>query len=155
MQRRVLVALVAALAVVGIGAAVFMNRPTESVGGVDPDDPAQVALGQEVYRQQCASCHGVGLEGQPDWRSRNADGRLPAPPHDETGHTWHHPEDQLFQMIKLGMNPPIVPEGYESDMPAYEGLLTDAEIWAVLSYIENTWPSNIRARRERARKAEN
>ena len=45
------------------------------------------------YQEYCASCHGVNLEGQANWRSRNQDGTLPAPPHDETGHTWHRVEN--------------------------------------------------------------
>ena len=50
-------------------------------------DAAVVDLGQAVYAEKCASCHGVALEGQANWQQRDADGYLPAPPHDETGHT--------------------------------------------------------------------
>ena len=105
-----------------------------------------VSLGERVYREHCASCHGARLEGQPDWRSRKPDGKLPAPPHDETGHTWHHADDVLFRMTKHGAAA-VVP-GYQSDMPAYDDVLTDEQIWAVLSYIKSQWPENIRARHE-------
>ena len=27
---------------------------------------------------------------------------LPAPPHNETGHTWHHPDEMLFAITKYG-----------------------------------------------------
>jgi mono/diheme cytochrome c family protein len=74
-------------------------------------------------------------------------GRWPAPPHDPTGHTWHHPDKVLFQVTKYGMRT-MVP-GRESDMPAFEGVLTDADILAVLSFIESTWPTDIRARQQR------
>jgi len=74
-------------------------------------------------------------------------GRLPAPPHDATGHTWHHPDKQLFEMVKNGAAG-IVP-GYETDMPAYKGVLSDTEIWAILSFIESTWPGEIRTRQQR------
>ena len=37
----------------------------------------------------------------------------------------------------------IVP-GYESDMPAFEGILSDDEIVAVLAYIKSTWPERER-----------
>ena len=53
----------------------------------EPDDPAVVARGKTVYDQHCASCHGAKLEGQPDWRHRLPNGRMPAPPHDPSGHT--------------------------------------------------------------------
>ena len=106
----------------------------------------QVALGRRVYAEHCASCHGANLEGQPNWQARRPDGRLPAPPHDATGHTWHHPDAQLIELTRKGLTG-ILP-GYESDMPAFEGVLTEAEIAAVIAFIKCTWPPDIRRRRE-------
>jgi mono/diheme cytochrome c family protein len=110
----------------------------------DPKNAAQVALGEKIYNQQCANCHGKQLEGQPNWRKRADNGKLPAPPHDDTGHTWHHPDQTLFEIAKYGMAPPHAPEGYQSDMPAYEKRLTDEEIWAVLAYIKSRWSTESR-----------
>ncbi|MGE0652293.1 MAG: cytochrome c [Alphaproteobacteria bacterium] len=109
-----------------------------------PADPlsAMVAQGRELYGQHCAACHGVTLEGQPEWRSPLANGRMPAPPHDETGHTWHHSDQDLFTIVKGGLGA-IVP-GYESDMPAFGEVLTDQQIRSVIEFIKSTWP-----RRER------
>lgn len=45
-------------------------------------DNRDVAKGQTLYAEQCASCHGVDLKGQPNWRTAGDDGILPAPPHD-------------------------------------------------------------------------
>ncbi len=112
-----------------------------------PGPSAPVASGQKAYVEHCAACHGDRLQGQPDWRTRGPNGRLPAPPHDATGHTWHHPDAQLFKMTKHGPLP-FAPAGYQSDMPAYDGVLTDAEIRDVLAYIKGTWPAKIRARQE-------
>jgi len=111
---------------------------------LQPDNPRIVALGERIYGQDCASCHGAQLEGQPDWQRRLPNGRLPAPPHDASGHTWHHPDEVLFPITKNGPAA-MAGEGYESDMPAYAGILSDAEIIAVLSYIKSTWPPDIRA----------
>jgi len=119
------------------------NEPTKP----DPNDPTLVARGKVVYGERCASCHGANLEGQPNWRKRLPNGRLPAPPHDVTGHTWHHSDRQLFDMVKNG-TAAMMP-GYETDMPAYKDTLSDADIWAVLSFIESTWPPNIRERQQR------
>jgi mono/diheme cytochrome c family protein len=105
-------------------------------------DSAQIAAGQAVYSAHCASCHGANLEGQPDWQTRLPNGRMPAPPHDVTGHTWHHSDDQLFTILKKGVSA-IVPD-YESDMPAFQGVLTDDEVRAVLEDIKSTWPERER-----------
>jgi len=114
----------------------------------DPRDAARTARGERVYVQHCASCHGARLEGQPEWRRRLANGRLPAPPHDESGHTWHHPDSVLFAITRNGLVPPHAPQGYESDMPAFGTLLKDEEIWAVLAFIKSRWTSReVRAAR--------
>ncbi|MDP3340469.1 MAG: cytochrome c [Frigidibacter sp.] len=107
-----------------------------------------LSRGAAVYAEACASCHGGMLEGQPDWRSPGPDGRLPAPPHDKTGHTWHHPDDVLFRIVKEG-TAAVVGGGYESDMPGFGGDLSDAEIRAVLAYIKSTWPERERSYQER------
>ena len=113
----------------------------------DPNSASLVARGKLVYTQQCASCHGANLEGHPNWRERLPNGRLPAPPHDATGHTWHHSDKELFEMVNHGI-PEIVP-GYQTDMPKYEGVLSASDIWAVLSFIESSWPPVIRERQQR------
>lgn len=102
----------------------------------------EASEGRALYLANCASCHGANLEGQPDWMKRLPSGRLPAPPHDETGHTWHHSDKQLFTIVKYGMG--AISPGYESDMPAFEGVLGDAQITAVLDYIKSTWPERAR-----------
>jgi mono/diheme cytochrome c family protein len=128
----------AALLVVGILASALW---TSSATRADPSDATQVALGRMAYAQHCASCHGAKLEGQPNWRDRLPNGRMPAPPHDETGHTWHHPDGVLFGITKEGLVPGrYAPKGYQSDMPGFGGVLSDDEIWAVLAYLKSTWP---------------
>jgi mono/diheme cytochrome c family protein len=102
-------------------------------------DPAQLAAGQKIYAQHCAACHGAKLEGQPNWQRRLPNGKMPAPPHDESGHTWHHPDELLFGITKHGMVPPYAPPGYQSDMPAFGSILSDDQIRAVLAYIESHW----------------
>ena len=115
-------------------------------GAADADDPTLVSIGQRVYAENCVSCHGQDLEGQPEWQIRLPSGRLPAPPHDETGHTWHHPDALLFGMTKEGVVAFTGLENYESDMPAYGEILTDEEIWAVIAFIKSTWPPEVRQR---------
>ena len=108
---------------------------------------SDVLMGERLYQENCASCHGANLEGQSDWRTRLPNGRLPAPPHDASGHTWHHPDRVLLDIVKRGPAA-IVGNGYESDMPGYEDVLTDDEITAIIDYIKSTWPNRIRASQE-------
>jgi mono/diheme cytochrome c family protein len=113
-----------------------------------PGDAQTVAAGRTIYQAQCAACHGADLQGQPNWRERDAAGRLPAPPHDASGHTWHHPDAVLFTITKHGVAKAANLQDYDSAMPAYDGVLTDAEIIAVLSFIKSTWPADIRRRHD-------
>jgi len=128
-----------AMAAVSLLAQGLGSKPAKDISFLGwPMTDERLRDGQQVYTANCASCHGANLEGQPDWKRRLENGRMPAPPHDETGHTWHHSDRNLFIITKSGLAA-IVP-GYESDMPAFKELLTDSEIVAVLAYIKSTWP---------------
>ncbi|MDH5326842.1 MAG: cytochrome c [Gammaproteobacteria bacterium] len=117
----------------------------EKLNGLsDPNNHEQVQRGLKAYMRFCSLCHGKNLEGQPNWRVRKPNGKLPAPPHDETGHTWHHSDIVLFEITKFGLIPPNAPEGYKSDMPAWKDTLSDSDIWAVLSFIKSRWPEETR-----------
>jgi mono/diheme cytochrome c family protein len=115
----------------------------------DASDSQQVEEGQHLYGTYCASCHGVALQGQPHWQQRDGTGFLPAPPHDETGHTWHHPDAQLFAVTKRGVAA-FAPAGYQSNMQGYGDRLSDGEIWSILAYIKSRWPQAIQ-RKQAAR----
>jgi mono/diheme cytochrome c family protein len=116
---------------------------------IDASDPALVARGEPLYQQHCASCHGARLEGQPNWQSRDARGRLPAPPHDDSGHTWHHDDEVLFEVTKYGIAR-HAPAGYQSDMPGFEQQLSDTEILATLAYIKSRWSPAVHTKRAAA-----
>jgi mono/diheme cytochrome c family protein len=134
-----------ALVVAGLGAlAAFLTGLFERWGGgVQSAQKAVLAEGRTLYSQHCARCHGANLEGQPDWTQRLPSGRLPAPPHDASGHTWHHSDRVLFEITKKGPAA-LVGSDYESDMPAFDGVLTENQIRAVLAFIKSTWPEQER-----------
>ena len=110
-------------------------------------DRAVVDVGKAIYAENCASCHGVVLEGQANWRQRDIEGYLPAPPHDERGHTWHHSDSYLFLMTKYGIEE-MIGKSYPNNMPVFEDKLTDDDIIAVLSYIKSTWPDRIQLKHD-------
>jgi mono/diheme cytochrome c family protein len=101
-----------------------------------------IIAGQGLYADYCASCLGAKPEGPPNWQSPNADGVLPAPPNDGTGHTWHHDAELLFENTKFGGAAALEVRGVtrsNSGMPAFGTILTDGEIWHILAYIRSTW----------------
>lgn len=109
-------------------------------------DDRDLANGQALYAEQCASCHGANLEGQPNWRTPDENGVLPAPPHDESGHTWHHDNQLLFEYTRHGGEAALAARGvtgFASGMPGFGGTLSDDDIWDILAYIRSTWPDRV------------
>ena len=100
---------------------------------------ARVAQGGSVYAQHCAQCHGAKLEGAPDWKQPLTDGSLSPPPHDDSGHTWHHPDSLLMSIVSNGGD-----QAYHSKMPAFKEKLTWNEMTAVLKFIKSKWSKDQR-----------
>lgn len=143
-QQRWIAGIILGVAAILLVLAAILAFPGESaVAAINPDDSQQVALGQEVYLVQCASCHGENLEGEENWQQPGEGGLIKAPPHDETGHTWHHSNEYLIDSLKKGGARLDASLG-TSAMPAYEGVLSDEEMAAVIAYIISTWPADIR-----------
>ena len=145
------------LALLGAGIAIlaglggiwwFGFAATAEMSHMQPDNAALVVEGGSLYATQCASCHGKNLEGQTaNWRQRLPDGSIAAPPHDESGHSWHHPGAMLFDVTKHGR---FKASGgtIRTNMPGFEETLSDRQIWAVLSYIKSRWPTEVQRRHD-------
>ena len=107
-----------------------------------PDlDPDLVAVGADLYAANCAECHGSDLRGDPNWMSPAEDGGFRPPPHDSSGHTWHHPDDLLIQIVLTGY-------GFDepqSRMPTFGDTLSREEVEAILEYIKSHWGPEERA----------
>ena len=122
-------------------AVIALLAPGVALAGHELDN-RDLHNGLILYKEHCASCHGAALEGQPDWRKIGKDGLLPAPPHDATGHTWHHSDGLLFDVTKYGSTA-VIGSDYMSNMPGFSESLSDTDIWAILSFIKSTWPPDI------------
>lgn len=132
-----------AAAVVLITAVVLSPNTSQADHELEGRD---IARGEVLYQDNCAACHGINLEGQANWQVPNADGTLPAPPHDASGHTWHHDNQLLFDYTLMGGKGALAMRGisdFNSGMPAFGGVITDAEIWDVLAFIRSRWPENV------------
>lgn len=112
------------------------------------EDSNIVTAGKTIYIEYCASCHGINLEGQNDWKGKIVNGMRLAPPHDETGHTWHHSDKYLFLTTKYGIEK-IIGQKYPNNMPVYKDILNDEQIISVLSYIKSSWPKKIKDYQEK------
>ena len=67
-------------------------------------------------------------------------------------HCRDNPDDVLFRIVREG-TAAVVGGGYESDMPGFADVLSDADIRAVLDYIKSTWPERERRYQERVSEA--
>jgi mono/diheme cytochrome c family protein len=130
-----------------LGALVLAIRAGMRPPRADPTNAQLVVRGRQVYSVQCAQCHGANLEGQPNWKEPRGDGSRPAPPHDATGHTWHHPDTLLFDIVKYGGKLYAFPNEV-NNMPAFGDVLSNEEIAAVIAYIKSTWPPDIQRLQE-------
>ena len=133
---------------VGVGLALLWRTPSAgspvvindtAVPPVPALNPNRVAQGAALYTQNCSSCHGANLEGAPDWKRPLPDGSLPPPPHDNSGHTWHHPDTLLLNIIANGGDP-----AYKGKMPAFKDKLTEAEMVSILEFIKSKWDKDKR-----------
>ncbi|MFN3286242.1 MAG: c-type cytochrome [bacterium] len=100
-----------------------------------------VRRGERLYNQYCLSCHGGPTGGS----------MMDYPPrHNARGHTWHHPDCQLREIIKNGgdemtammrrmMAPPNAPT-----MPAFRDVLTDEDVDSILAFIKGWWTAEQR-----------
>ncbi|OBY27806.1 c-type cytochrome [Leisingera sp. JC1] len=135
---------VAALLAAATGGGV-VPAAAQAAGILPYDKPEQVEAGGVLYADNCASCHGGDLQGEPDWQMRDSEGYLPAPPLDGSGHAWHHPDEQLLEVVREGVEA-IAGGGYKSRMEGFGSVLSDAEMRQVLAYVKSRWPAEVVAR---------
>jgi mono/diheme cytochrome c family protein len=120
---------------------------TAAAEDLRPIEARLVELGGPVYAANCAVCHGARGEGTPNWQTRGADGALPPPPHDSTGHTWHHGDGLLFRIVRDGCATyQVGPE--PCGMPAFGADLSDEEVRAVIEFMRTWWGPEERAFQE-------
>lgn len=101
---------------------------------IDKTSRAQNSLGKELYQANCAFCHGDELQGQPHWDKKYIEGKRPAPPLNASGNIALLSNRELFEITKYG-GQPFAPPGYINEMPAFEMLLKDSQIWAILAFL--------------------
>jgi mono/diheme cytochrome c family protein len=105
------------------------------------DSALMIARGKIVYESNCVSCHQVNLVGAENWKGLDEDGHTKAPPLNGKGHTWHHDDASLHNIIKYGLAKLV--KNYEGKMLGFEDNLKDKDIDSVLSYMKSFWPDDV------------
>jgi mono/diheme cytochrome c family protein len=119
-----LVLLVTALLVASCGGALKQPKP--------PSPDGLIQTGAGLYQANCQVCHGGATGGKLK--------DIP-PPHNANGHTWHHADQQLTDMISNGITFSLE----EQKMPAFKDKLTGEDAKAILAYIKTWWTEEQRA----------
>jgi len=100
---------------------------------IPPIQQAAAVRGESIYSTFCAVCHGADLSGADDWMTSNDDGTFKPPPMDSSGHTWHHSDQLLTEIIANGSSAP------GSAMVGFADRLSDDDISAVIEYLKRSW----------------
>ncbi len=130
-----------------LAAACAPGDPGSTIKGVTYN-AQQIAEGRTYYEQTCAACHGVNGEGQfPDAPFEpDETGRLGAPPHNPTGHTWHHSDELLLRYVTDGGF--ADPNNFYT-MPRWDGLYTRDQAALIIAYIKTMWTEEQRIYQQR------
>lgn len=108
-----------------------------------PLDARQVARGNQLYAQHCATCHGAQLQGQPNWATPTVGGVL-APPLNDAGHAWDHSDADLRRAILRGS---VGKDNAGNQfMPAFVDKLQTDEVEALIVFLKSTWNTQHRVR---------
>jgi mono/diheme cytochrome c family protein len=105
------------------------------------DSELMIARGKIIYQNNCISCHQVNLVGVENWKDLDEDGHRKSPPLNGTGHTWHHDDATLHNIIKYGLVKLV--KNYQGKMLGFEDKLKDKDIDSVLAYIKSFWPDDM------------
>ena len=105
------------------------------------DSTLMIARGKIIYESYCVSCHQINLVGAENWKGLDEDGHRKAPPLNGTGHTWHHDDANLHNIIKYGLAKIV--KNYEGKMIGFGDKINNRQIDSVLSYIKSHWEDEI------------
>lgn len=131
MHSKLMIATLCAALLAGCGDGA--KQPEVQGNGPRQYDRNVLARGERVFLTNCAVCHGNSGEGKTGWQKPAPDGPLLPPPLDDSGRAWCLSSSQMKQFIRQGS-----PAG-RSNMPAWQGKLSDQEIDEVATWITSLW----------------
>ncbi|BCE00779.1 c-type cytochrome [Marinicellulosiphila megalodicopiae] len=92
-----------------------------------------VKNGEQTFQDYCGACHKKDASGAKNWMDKPKKGSYHTPPLNGDAHAWHHPLIALHQTIKGGT------VKYGGNMPAWESILNDEQIYEAISFFQSKW----------------
>ena len=127
MQTRHVVTILGVLTLVWVGDVVIVAQTSAAAALKNPvaATAESIAAGEQLYRKNCAPCHGVKAEGG------SGNDLIPASP-DLTDATWDHgsTDGAIFHNIKNGVAP-------DFNMTPWKDQMKDDDIWNVVNYLRS------------------
>ena len=108
------------------------NPPADYAGMTNPfaGNADAAAQGQAAYASNCASCHGDSANGE----GPAAASLTPKPANLQQTAKETEPNYQHWVIAKGG-----AAAGLSSSMPAFEGTLSDDQIWQIVTFLETNY----------------
>ena len=139
--------MVAMVVVVSLALVGGLRVGTDQTSNDEPD----IERGSRLYDSYCVECHGGATGGSIT--------DIP-PPHNANGHTWHHADCELKDIILDGSDETTeamremrgVPDSVPV-MPAFDDVLSEEEVKDILAHIKTWWTEQQREWQARATQA--
>ncbi len=93
--------------------------------------------GTQVFKQNCAVCHGTQAESTPNWKQKDANGFYPPPPLNGSAHAWHHSLDSLRGSLRDGGTK------IGGMMPSFENVLTTQQRDSAIAFFQSQWDDDL------------
>lgn len=113
---------------VGVVVLGLLTLALGACGGGDAESPQP---GAELYAESCQTCHGDPVTGEGRVSPEN-------PAHGPGGHTWHHADGQLVDLVLGRFTYP------GREMPSFAETLSDQDVIDILAYLKQGWTSEQR-----------
>ncbi len=122
-----------ALALAVAGCAKSVHGPTAAASAAAAKNPASASDGAVVYLANCSSCHQTNGQGVPGAFPPLAGNPV------VTGNP-----TAVIAIVKNGLEGRVVVNGeaYSGIMPHWNGLISDEQIAAVITYIRSSWKNH-------------